>query len=216
GGPAGLEDAREHSTRIPCRLEASRFGIQPTGPLAHEEDWHMSITQGLRSTMQVHPSGTATIFGDRRRSWSEFGSRVMKLAGALRDLGLGPGGRVAMLALNSDRFLEYLYAVPWAGGSVVPINVRLAPPEILEILDDSGSEILIVDDVFQAMLPAFRGRMASVRRIVLASDGPAPDGTVGFEEILAAAEPMTEAERHGDDVAGIFYTGGTTGRAKGV
>jgi long-chain acyl-CoA synthetase len=145
----------------------------------------------------------------------------MKLAGALRGLGLGPGGRVAILALNSDRFLEYLYAVPWAGGIVVPVNVRLAPPEILQILEDSGSEILIVDDAFQAMLPAFHGRMASVRHVVLASEGPAPDGPAGFEiagfeEILAATEPVDDAGRHGEDVAGIFYTGGTTGRAKGV
>jgi long-chain acyl-CoA synthetase len=166
--------------------------------------------------MQVHPFGTATICGDRRHTWSELGSRVMKLAGALRGLGLGPGGRVAILALNSDRFLEYLYAVPWAGGIVVPVNVRLAPPEILEILLDSGSEILIVDDAFQAMLPAFHGRMASVRHILLASDGPAPDGMAGYEEILAATEPVDDAGRHGEDVAGIFYTGGTTGRAKGV
>src|SRR4029453_18759184 len=121
-----------------------------------EED-AMSITQGLKRAMQINRHGTATIFGQRRRTWEEFGQRVAKLAGALRGLGLGAEGRVAILALNSDRYLECYYAVPWAGGIVVPLNVRLAPPEIIYTLNDSGAEILIVDDVFKAMLPALSG-----------------------------------------------------------
>src|SRR5690349_21887572 len=165
----------------------------------------MSITQGLKRAIQVHRHGTATICGSRRRTWEETGQRVARLAGALRSLGLGREGRVAILSLNSDRFLETLYAVPWAGGIVVPVNVRLAPPEIVDVLNDSGSEILIVDDAFQALLPALRGRMDTVSTTIFAGDGPAPEGTVSYEEILAAAE------RSGDDVAGIFYTGGTPG-----
>lgn len=176
----------------------------------------MSITQGLKRAIQVHRHGTATICGSRRRTWEETGQRVARLAGALRTLGLGREGRVAILSLNSDRFLETLYAVPWAGGIVVPVNVRLAPSEMVDILNDSGSGILIVDDAFQALLPAFHGRLDTVSTTIFAGDGPTPEGTVSYEEILAAAEPIADAERSGDDVAGIFYTGGTTGRSKGA
>jgi long-chain acyl-CoA synthetase len=176
----------------------------------------MSITQGLKRAMQINRRGTATIFGERRRTWQEFGGRVAKLAGALCGLNLSADGRVAILALNSDRYLECYYAVPWAGGIVVPLNVRLAPPELIYTLNDSGAEILVVDDVFKAMLPAFSGKLSTVRRIIFADDAPTPEGTQNYEELLSAAEPIPDARRGGDDVAGIFYTGGTTGQAKGV
>jgi len=176
----------------------------------------MSITQGLKRAMQINGRGTATIFGERRRTWQEFGERVAKLAGALRGLGLSGEGRVAILALNSDRYLECYYAVPWAGGIIVPINVRLAPPELIYTLNDSGAEILVVDAVFKTMLPAFSGKLSTVRRIIFADDAPTPEGALSYEELLAAAEPIPDALRSGDDVAGIFYTGGTTGQAKGV
>src|SRR5262249_55194581 len=164
--------------------------------------------------MQMNGRGTATIFGQRRRTWQEFGERVARLAGALRGMGLSDEGRVAILALNSDRYLECYYAVPWAGGIVVPLNVRLAPPELIYTLNDSGAEILVVDAVFKAMLPAFSGKLDTVRRIIFADDAPTPEGAQNYEQLLSAAEPIPDAMR-GDDVAGIFYTGGTTGQAKG-
>ena len=170
----------------------------------------MSITQGLKRAMQINRRGTATIFGERQRTWQEFGERVARLAGALRDMDLSADGRVAILALNSDRYLECYYAVPWAGGIVVPLNVRLAPPELIYTLNDSGAEILVVDDVFQAMLPAFRGKLSTVRQIIFADDAPTLQGTQHYEELLAAADPIPDAMRGGDDVAGIFYTGGAT------
>ncbi|MFL5804184.1 MAG: AMP-binding protein [Roseiflexaceae bacterium] len=176
----------------------------------------MSITQGLKRAMQINRRGTATLFGERHRTWEEVGHRVAKLAGTLRSLGLSSEGRVAILALNSDRYLECYYAVAWAGGIVVPLNVRLAPPELISTLNDSGAEILVVDAVFKAMLPAFSGKLATVRRIIFADDAPTPEGAQNYEELLAAADPIPDAMRSGDDIAGIFYTGGTTGQAKGV
>jgi long-chain acyl-CoA synthetase len=130
-------------------------------------------------------------------------------------LDLRTGGRVAILALNSDRYLEYFFAVPWAGGIVVPLNIRLAPPELIYMLNDSGAEILLVDDAFQAMPPAFHGTLTTVKHIVFAGEGLTPEGTVNYEEHLAKAHAAPDVERGGDQVAGIFYTGGTTGLAKG-
>ena len=74
----------------------------------------------------------------------------------------------------------------------------------------------MVDDVFKAMLPAFSGKLSTVRQIIFADDAPTPEGAQNYEELLSAAEPIPDAMRGGDDVAGIFYTGGTTGQAKGV
>ena len=176
----------------------------------------MYLTQSLKRAVQVDGDGLATVCAGRERTWSETGTRIAKLAGALRGLGLQDGKRAAILALNSDRYFEYFYAVPWAGGVFVPINTRLAPPEIAFWLNDSGSEILFVDDAFLAPLAALEGQLETVRQVIYLGDGGTPEGMVDYERILAAAAPVEDALRGYDDLAGLFYTGGTTGRAKGV
>ncbi len=176
----------------------------------------MYLTQALKRVMQLEGRNVATICAGRVRTWNECGERIARLAGALRSMGITGGERVAVLALNSDRYYEYFYAVPWAGGVFVPINIRLAPPEVAFWLNDSGTEILFIDDTFLHVLEALDGKLESVREIVYMGDGPVPDGMHGYEEILAAAEAVPDALRGGDDLAGLFYTGGTTGRSKGV
>ena len=68
--------------------------------------------------------------GERRHTWAEFADRVASFAGALQLLGLPENTRVAVLGMNSDRYLECLYAVVWAGGIAVPINFRFSAAEI--------------------------------------------------------------------------------------
>jgi acyl-CoA synthetase (AMP-forming)/AMP-acid ligase II len=176
----------------------------------------MDMTQGLTRAVQVNGAGTATIYEGRQRSWRECAARVAQLAGALRDLGLRPGGRVAILALNSDRYLEAFFAVPWAGGVVVPLNTRLAPRELLEILDDAGAQVLLLDEACTPVLPTLRRGAHALQQVIFMGDGMAPQGAAHYEALLAAAAPVPNAERGGADLAGIFYTGGTTGRPKGV
>jgi len=176
----------------------------------------MFLTQGVKRAAQVNRHGIATIDGERRRTWAEFEQRVAKLAGALLALGLEPGGRVAILSFNSDRYLEYFFAIPWAGGIIVPLNIRLAPPELIYMLNDSGAQILIVDEAHAAMLPALTAQTSTIRHIIFAGNRDAAAGLLDHEAILEAAEPAPDAGRGGDDVAGIFYTGGTTGLPKGV
>ena len=81
----------------------------------------------------------STVFRERRRIWSETADRVARIAGGLKEVGVRPGDRVAILALNSDRYFELMYAIPWIGAAMVPINTRLAAPEIEYILRDSGA-----------------------------------------------------------------------------
>ena len=99
----------------------------------------MSVLQGLRRACQINPNGVATIDGGRRQTWLQFRDRVARFAGALRAAGVGRGDRVAILSLNRDAYLEYFYAAPWAGATVVPLNTRLAAPELVAIINDPGS-----------------------------------------------------------------------------
>jgi long-chain acyl-CoA synthetase len=174
------------------------------------------LTQGLRRAAQVRPDGIAVIDGPHRRTWREVQSRVARAAGALRNAGLSQGGRVAILALNGHRYFEIYYAIPWAGGTVVPLNTRLALPELQYILEDSGTEILITDENFVAVAEEIRARVPTLRALFHISDKKAPAGLADYEALIESTAPVDDADRHGSDLAGIFYTGGSTGKAKGV
>ena len=179
----------------------------------------MYLTQGLHRALQQQPDRTAVCFGALRRSFAELGDRVARLAGALQALDMASGDRVAMLAMNSDRYLEYQLAVPWGGGVLNPCNVRWSLTEIVYSLKDSGSSILIVDKTFEPMVEAIRRDAPEIREVVFADDGAVPAGMPrvhSYEAILAAAPPIADVCRAGDDLLGIFYTGGTTGFPKGV
>ena len=175
----------------------------------------MNITHGLRRALQVNPQGIAVLEGERRLSWAEVGERVSRLAGALRQLGIAKGDRVAVLMLNSSRYLELYLAVGWAGAVMVPLNIRWSVDENGDVLQDCGAGMLIVDNAFMV---AGRARAATIPALTLvhADEGEAPADVGGYESLLAAANPVSDAMAGRDDLAGIFYTGGTTGRSKGV
>jgi acyl-CoA synthetase (AMP-forming)/AMP-acid ligase II len=176
----------------------------------------MYLTQGLHRAVQQQPDQVMTICGDRERTFGEVAGRVARLAGALRELNTGAGDRVAMLSLNSDRYSEYLLAVPWADAVLNPVNVRWSVPEIAYSLRDSDSRVLLVDDTFAPMLPALREAVPDLATVIHAGDGPVPAGALGYEDLIAGAGPVSDSRRGGDELAGVFYTGGTTGFPKGV
>ncbi|MBH0776916.1 acyl-CoA synthetase [Nocardia bovistercoris] len=176
----------------------------------------MYLTQGLHRAVQHDPNGIMTICGERTRTYRETADRVAKLAGGLRELGVNSGDRVAILALNSDRYSEYLLAVPWADAVLNPVNIRWSPTEIIYSFQDSGTTVLFVDDAFAPMLPAIRAAYDGLIAVVHCGDGPTPDGTLSYETLVTESAPVPDARRGGDQLAGLFYTGGTTGFPKGV
>ena len=176
----------------------------------------MYITQGLHRSLQQTPEQIATICGDRQRTFAELGDRIARLASALQGLGVASGDRVAILSLNSDRYLEYLFAVPWADAVLNPVNTRWSAQEVAYSLNDSDSRVVLVDDALGAMVPALREQCPQLQTVIHAGDGPTPDGMHAYEDLIAGASPIPDVRRGGDSLAGLFYTGGTTGFSKGV
>lgn len=174
------------------------------------------LTQALHRAMRSHPDRIATICRGRRRTYGQFVERVARLAGALQDLGMGRGDRVGILSLNSDRYLELYFAIWWGGGVVNPVNIRWSPREIAYSLDDCQTQILAVDDAFTALVPELTERSSSLRTIVHAGDGQPSSGMFAYEDMLAGHAPIDDVLRANGDLAGVFYTGGTTGFPKGV
>lgn len=175
------------------------------------------LTQTLKRAAQLRPRSAATICCDRHRTWAEVLDRVARAAAGLQRLGLELGGRVAVLALNSDRYFEAYYAVPWAGGVLVPLNTRLAPADLQYMVRDAGVRTLCVDESFVAMVAGLRADCPQLEHVIFLGDEPAAGaGLLAWDDLVSRHEPALDAGRGGSDLAGIFYTGGSTGRPKGV
>jgi len=175
-----------------------------------------SLPQLIRTNVQRNGDKIATRFKGRERTWHAVQDRVARLAAGLRSLDVGEGDRVAVLALNSDRYFEFYFGTSWAGAVFVPVNNRLAPAEFVHWLNDSGSQVLFVDDNYLQAVAEIRDRLESVQHLVYMGDGDLPQGYLAYEALLNAQAPVAPTSRSGDDMAGLFYTGGTTGKSKGV
>ncbi|EIF35706.1 acyl-CoA synthetase (AMP-forming)/AMP-acid ligase II [Burkholderia sp. Ch1-1] len=176
----------------------------------------MYLTQGLHRSLQQNPDRVAISFKERRRTFREFADRVARLAAALRGIGMTADDRVGMLALNSDRYLEYVMGVWWGGGVLNPVNIRWSAAEIAYSLNDCDTRILIVDDRFADITREVCALARTPPILIHAGDGAAPPGMLSFDALIATAAPMPDAGRGGADLACIMYTGGTTGFPKGV
>ena len=156
----------------------------------------------LYRAQKMFPDKVASVCGETRLTYAETWSRCRRLAGGLRALGLQFGDRVAIWAANSHQYLEVYMAVPAAGMVVVPLNTRHAEPELRYALEDSGTRVLITDRE--------PGGLADVVERVI----HIPDA---YEALLAEAPEMElGVDVTEDTIAGLFYTGGTTGASKGV
>ncbi|WP_163508271.1 long-chain-fatty-acid--CoA ligase [Fodinicola acaciae] len=176
----------------------------------------MQITQSLHRACQQDPDRPASIHAGRVRTMVEVLDRVSRFAGALRELGVRTDDRVGMLSLNSDRYHEFLLATPWADAVFTPVNVRWTAAEIGYALRESDTRVLLVDQTFAPMVTALRAEFPGLEKVVYTGDDDVPDGMLGYEELVAGADPVEDAGRGGEQMAGLFYTGGTTGAPKGV
>ena len=154
------------------------------------------------------PHRTALIHGGTTLSYAELHTRVTRLAHALRARGIRRGDRVAYLGPNHPSYLETLFAAGVLGAVFVPLNTRLAGPEIGYQLSDSGARALVYGPSHAGLVAGLPGS-TDVRTYV--------EVGAEYEQVLAGspAEPIDEPVT-GDDTCIIMYTSGTTGRPKGA
>ncbi|MDA1074109.1 MAG: long-chain-fatty-acid--CoA ligase [Proteobacteria bacterium] len=174
-----------------------------------------SMSQCIKRLGQIDGDRIATVDGDRTQTWSQFNESVARMAGGLQRLGVGADTTVAILAFNSDRYFEFMFAVPWAGGVFQPVNTRLAGPEVVYWINDSAARVVFVDTSFALLVESLRDQMPGVEHYVFVDEGETPSFCMPYAD-LVDADPIADTGRSGEDIAGLFYTGGTTGRSKGV
>ncbi|MCJ8505166.1 o-succinylbenzoate--CoA ligase [Kocuria flava] len=158
---------------------------------------------------------TAVVHGGRTLTYAQLHERSHRLAGALAEAGVGRRDRVAFLGENSPAFLEALFAAGLLGAVLVPINTRLASPEVRYQLEDAGVSVLVHDAGLTGLaVPAARD-LPGITRWVVAEEPV--EGTPTLDAVVAGARPWTEDVPVGlEDLAVILYTSGTTGRPKGA
>lgn len=172
------------------------------------------MTQAIRRAAQIRPGEVALIDGSVRLTWDGFVDGVSRMAAGLRSGGLQRGDRVAILGLNSVAYLESLFAIWWAGCVAVPLNTRWSHAENLYAMQDCGALGLIADDAhFEAAVAIASAGSPLLARVVLEDRHHEAWITLSA---LKAGPQMPCEERPAHEVAGIFYTGGTTGFPKGV
>jgi len=176
----------------------------------------MNLSWLIERCAVINGKAPATIDGETRHSWRETRDRISRLGAGLRGVGCKDGDRVAILAMNSFRYFESLFAIPWAGGVTVPVNIRLAPPEIAYCLNNSGASILFVDETFLPVIESIRDEIEGVREILFMGESEVALALRDHESLIAESDPIPPADRAPDELSGLFYTGGTTGLSKGV
>lgn len=167
---------------------------------------HLVLIDPLLHAERLFARREAATNDSIRLTYGELGARCRRLMGVLRHRGVSRGDRVAVLMHNSHRYLEIYFAVPGVGAVIVPLNTRHTVEEHRAVLDDCDARMVIADDVFQDVI----NEMYASGRDILSCPH-------AYEDLLADAESKEPDDRvHENDLAAIFYTGGTTGAPKGV
>lgn len=165
----------------------------------------MSILNVLKQHAIHTPNAPAIIFEGNEWSYSELYKNAQKIAGYLQQQGYQKGDIVAQFMLNSDLFMAVYYGVQLAGLTIMPVNTKLAPPEVEYIFSHSEATLLIFDEKIEQTISSsthsFKEKInaAKIREILK---------TNAFELNEPTLEP--------DDTAVVMYTSGTTGKPKGV
>ncbi|MBK5294770.1 MAG: long-chain-fatty-acid--CoA ligase [Acidobacteriia bacterium] len=161
----------------------------------------------LERSVAVYPDKIAEVDGERRFTYREFQERIQRAASSLRSMGVKPGDRVAVLALNSPAALEPHFAVPMLGAVLVMLNTRLQASELAWILNHCEAKVLITQPELAAVLAPVRGELPHIQSIVEDYEALVETGTLPLGNLPEPEE---------DGLLSINYTSGTTGFPKGV
>jgi len=170
----------------------------------------------LEISAQRYPNREALVFKDKRISYQELDNIVSQKANALMDLGLKKGDHVATLFTARTEIIELIFAIWRIGAVIVPLNIRLAPPELVYIVDNSDATVLVFEDKFEKIVRKIQPSVPKVKKLLCSGKNPSED-FIDFEATsMTKSTQLPKVDVNESDIASIIYTSGTTGKPKGV
>ena len=161
------------------------------------------------------PDKAITVFEGETTTYGEMASGAAALAGGLSERGVHRGDVVALLSYNCPEFLETVFAANYLGAIAMPINWRLAAPEVRFLLEHSGARALVCDEpLLDLANEATKGIETALVRVSLSPAGK--DGWTTLADLRATPNRVEPVPAAADDIHRLMYTSGTTGRPKGV
>src|SRR3954453_13433141 len=190
------------------------------GLMQHDHPLTLQHVLWRMRTMNADREGVTRIEdGVTRGSFGEIAERVDRLCAALRELGIGPGDRVATFGWNSQRHLEVYLAAPCMGAVLHTLNIRLFADQLTYIANHAKDRVVFVDDVLVPVLEKVAPTFETVERFVVMGDAETGDlpNLIRSEELIADQPASYDwPELEDNQAAGLAYTSGTTGNPKGV
>ncbi len=163
----------------------------------------------------LYPDKAAIVFEERTLTFGALLTRARKLANALLARGLTRGSRIAALAQNCPEYMELFAAVELTGLTIVNLNWRLTPAELVPILQDCQPDVLFCEAQFAEKAAALKAHLGGAQQIVVIAGEH--EGAMPYEGFMGSAPSDAPTLRaRGDDTAYLIYTSGTTGKPKGV
>jgi long-chain acyl-CoA synthetase len=177
----------------------------------------MSLTQSIHRGKHMYGDTPALVFGGRTTSYRDLYDEVSRCASAFFGLDGGEQVRVGILTTNSDRAIISFYGAIWAGMVPNYLNIRWSAHELSQSIDDFSPSILVVDDTFFEMGRELRDRCPTVESLVYVGErSDLPEGVYAYADLVSSASPLADSSGDMDEMAFLNYTGGTTGKSKGV
>ena len=162
------------------------------------------------------PDQAMTVFEGETITYGEMLARVTALSGGLHDRGIGRDDVVGLLSYNRPEMLETIFAANRVGAIAMPINWRLAAPEVQYLLEHSGARALLCGEELLDLAEAAVAPLTRPLTRIACTDAAPRAGWERFADLAASPERPPRAAVAGDDVHRLMYTSGTTGRPKGV
>lgn len=174
-----------------------------------------TLLESLAASAAASPHKAVFDFEGRVTDFATLDRQTDQIAAALSAAGITPGERIAYIGKNSDVYFAALYGAMKAGVVMVPVNWRLAGPEIAVIIEDAQARLILVGPEFSATIAAELPNLSGVQ-IILASEGGHPLWQDFADWYAPAAATAGHYAATPNDIAVQLYTSGTTGRPKGV